>query len=357
MTAAPSWARGTKPSIEENAQEEMRQDVAAGRQHLRGVGHLPLDPESARFELTEEERANRGSRPLSRRWRTLNRLDEEVDRITQRHAEATGRLTAAEEALNRAPESDARTLAAWLSGGEKGDRPSATVYEKTRDRDAAQLLVAAVAVELDQKLEQRLQHVAKHREKMLADARKDIDQAREALSSKVNELAPLRQQLADAREVLLWAASYPGHLDQFGFPDAVALGLREPVERTLSTRAQIAYVSLIAALEEDMAALASAFSDEQKRQLGHPDEATPISTAMWNDDPRAAAWRKQELERARTGRSASTARTLTRLPTRQETSAREHAPFSSREVCAPTTERGFRRAPSRRLPGRVNGCG
>ncbi len=86
MSAAPFWARRAKPTIEEAGGAKLRQDAAAGRLHLRGVGQLPLDRESARFELTEEQRANRGTRPRTRRWRDLDQFDEEVDRMTQRQA-------------------------------------------------------------------------------------------------------------------------------------------------------------------------------------------------------------------------------------------------------------------------------
>ncbi|CAN5220426.1 hypothetical protein BH18ACT12_BH18ACT12_11890 [soil metagenome] len=141
------------------------------------------------------------SRPRTRRWRALNRLDEEIDRISQRHSGAIGRLAAAEEALNQAPETDARTLAAWLSAGQRGDRPSATVYERRRDRDAAQLLVNACAIERDEKLEQRLTHIERHRPKMLADAQHAVDDARQELLRKVSELPALRQALLDAHRV------------------------------------------------------------------------------------------------------------------------------------------------------------
>ncbi|CAN5150359.1 hypothetical protein BH18ACT12_BH18ACT12_20660 [soil metagenome] len=169
MTPAPAWARGDKPSLVENAQEAMRRDVAAGRQHLRGVGHLPLNPEAARFELTGEQRANRGSRPRTRRWKALDKLDSEVDRLTQRLSGVTLRLAEAEQAVTAAPLADAEALANWLGTGEKGDRPPSTIYERERDRDAARLLVAAVTVELDRALERRLQHIERHRKKMLAE--------------------------------------------------------------------------------------------------------------------------------------------------------------------------------------------
>ncbi len=47
MSRAPAWARDEQPSLEELSQEGMRDEVAAQRLQIRGVGHLPLDPAAA----------------------------------------------------------------------------------------------------------------------------------------------------------------------------------------------------------------------------------------------------------------------------------------------------------------------
>jgi hypothetical protein len=118
------------------------------------------------------------------------------------------------------------------------------------------------------------------------------------LLEKIAELEPLRQALVDARATLLWAASFPGEPEDFGFPAMAALGLREPMQRTLETRAQVPFAGLLAALQEDAAAVAGAFSAEQKRQLGVPTKRTPVDQAMWDDDPDNIAWKKTEMQRA-----------------------------------------------------------
>ncbi len=278
----------------------MQRDVNAERAHARsGAGDLPLGLEARQFELAGQQRADRNSRPRTRRWRALTRLDEEVDRITQSHSEAMARLAEAEQAFADAPRTDAQTLASWIAGGERGERPAATLPERERERAAAELLVNAISLELDQKLEQRLRHVEKNREKMISDARRDIDAAHGQLLGRVNQLPALRQQLADSRELLLWAAGYPDAVTQFGLADHVALGLMAPVERTLSTRARIAYTNLLAVLEEDANALANTFSDEQKKQLGTPVKRTPVREAMWADDPDHINWEREQFENAR----------------------------------------------------------
>jgi hypothetical protein len=74
------------------ASERLQTDVARSRLHWRGAAELPLDPERAAFELTEEQRALRSTRPRKRRWKQLDKLDAELDRLRQRHAEALARV-------------------------------------------------------------------------------------------------------------------------------------------------------------------------------------------------------------------------------------------------------------------------
>jgi hypothetical protein len=62
------------------AYAKLRDEVAADRLHTRGTAHLPLDLGRAQFELTEEERARRNSRPRTPRWRGLGKLDDKIDK-------------------------------------------------------------------------------------------------------------------------------------------------------------------------------------------------------------------------------------------------------------------------------------
>ena len=129
MTPPPTWVRGADPATAEMAGDNLRlrKDVARDRLRLRGVGHLATDQDSARRELTEEQRALRDSRPKTRRWKALSKLDLEVDRMKQRQDAASTRLQEAEAALALAPEDDARALADWLADGEKGGSPTRIV--------------------------------------------------------------------------------------------------------------------------------------------------------------------------------------------------------------------------------------
>jgi hypothetical protein len=307
MTAG--W--GDRPDVTEAAAEKLRQEVARDRLHTRVTGSLPLDVDRAKIELTEEERVRRWSRPKSRRWRGLGKLDDKIDELTRRLEVARQERNRAEERVQAAPEADARSLAAWIAGGERGKRPEATLYERQRERDAAQLTVDALQRTLDEALEERLRYVERHRGTMLSDARKDVEARRARLLAYLQELPALRQELLDARDVLTWIATYPDHAEQYGFPTALALGLREPVERTLETKARVDVGRVVAALEADADALAERYHAQVQRVLGTAPPRTPLAEAMWAEDEDYKKWQRGERDRAR--KLAEMGRDLNRL--------------------------------------------
>ncbi len=161
------------------------------------------------------------------------------------------------------------------------------------------LTLDALQRTLDETLEERLQYVERHREKMLADAQKDVEDARERLLAHVRALPALRQELLDARDLLSWTATYPEPAEQYGFPSALALGLRAPVEGTLETKARIDFGRVVAALEADADTLADKHHAQVQQVLGTAPPRTPLTEAMWTDTDEYKAWQKQELERAR----------------------------------------------------------
>ena len=173
------------------------------------------------------------------------------------------------------------------------------MYERERERDARRLLLAACGVELDRALERRVAHVEAHRERMISDAKADMDSARERLIAKLNEIPDLRAELIGARETLEWIANFSAQPENFGFVTAACLGLRQPVEAALGTKARVEWTSLLGVLAEDAAALASRFSQATAEALGIGKVPTPLDRAMWSSDPAHQAWARKELERAR----------------------------------------------------------
>jgi hypothetical protein len=157
----------------------------------------------------------------------------------------------------------------------------------------------ARAVEIDKALEERLRYVEENRARLLADASSDLEAARARVIEQVHKLPALRDELLAARETLTWVAAYPESPAPFGFQNALALGLREPVERTLQTKARVDFSSVLAVLEADAKALAETHGEDTRRQLGIAGPRTPLREALWDSDTDMIAWKKQGLERAR----------------------------------------------------------
>jgi len=297
MSRPPAWARDEQPTLEELSNAGMREEVTAQRLHTRGTGRLPLDPAAAAFEIREQTRALRSTRP-NRRWRALDKFDQEIARLEAKRQDAFARLHEAEEAVRQAPELDAQTLAKWIAAGEKNKRPAASLYERERERDASRLLSEACTIELDRALERRKEHILGSRAKMVADARGELDEKVGKLEAASRQLLALREAALEAREVVEWIASYPEPRESFGFPTATALGLRKPVETTLGTKARVEYASLLLALEEDAKAIRNQFGPVAAKSLGLAEPATPLTTAMWDADV-DPGWKREQLEKAR----------------------------------------------------------
>ena len=247
----------------------------------------------------DERRVLLSSRTRRRRWRDLAKLDDKLDGLHLRLEEAGRNLQEATQAVEAAPQWDAQTLAAWIQAGERGKRPIATVPERERERDAARLIVEALQLEVDRALEERREHIERHRDRMVKDARRDVEGARERLSAHISQLPELRETLLEARELLRWVASFPEQAEGFGFPPALALGLHEPVRETLGSTAQVEFHRVVAALEADAAAIAEQLGPTVKERLGLARRPTPEDRAMWWDDEDAVAGRKEQVEKAR----------------------------------------------------------
>jgi hypothetical protein len=303
MSREPGWARDDdSPSlvqvVERAAQEKLTEEIAAEKLHTRVTGALPIDRERARAELTEEQRALRSSRPKTRRWKTLAKIDDEIDDLGRRQAEAIQSVAAADEAVSRAPEHDANTLAEWLAGGERGPRPEATLPERERELAASKLLVDAITVELDNMLVRRLEYVEKNRKRMAEDAGKDRERAGERLQAAISELAEVRMAATDAASLQLWVAHYPrpeansGDL-HMGLMKGGRLSKAVPDITSLTSAA-----SVLEWLRDDARWLAGAVEDQRRKQ-DEPDD--PHFAPVWEDSPEGREAVARANERIRQG--------------------------------------------------------
>jgi hypothetical protein len=167
------------------------------------------------------------------------------------------------------------------------------------ERDGCAAFVDGVALEISKLLSRRVEHVKKHRAKMLDDAHKDVTAARAKYSVAIRGLLGLRAELIEAREVLLWAAVFPDLVEPFGASNNVGLGLASVTRDTLGTNAQLEFGTLLALLERDGEVLAKVAGPQAKKALGTAGPRVPTAEAMWDDEPDMVEWKKVEKERAR----------------------------------------------------------
>jgi hypothetical protein len=289
------------------AEKASLQRAQAQQQTLRAK----LRPERPdELTLAHEDTAHLSSGPRKRRWKELNRFDAEHDQLQARHREAIERLREAEARLARAPQDDARALASWIAGGERGERPAPSLYERTTVRDAARMLADGIEVEIGRLLRRRVDHVERHRAKMAADAARDVKALEARWLGAVRSLPGIREELLAARATEIWARCFPdpSSTSQPGFSPMLALGLRAPVEKAFGLKTQVDFAAVVAALEADARTIVSLLTAEQAEAAGVVNEnATPESEALWmgdprtgdRGDPRAQEWAKRKLEELR----------------------------------------------------------
>lgn len=281
-------------------QERVQEGQARGKRRAwQRVGIESPDPDRQASSWATETIARLSSRPRRRRWAELDEFDRDVDDLNRRHEEAVARLHEAEAAVERAPEDDARRVAGWLAGGEKGDRPAPSLYERQVDRDAARMLADGLAAEVQRALEKRASYVERNRAKMVADAKRDVDAVVARYRQTVETLAAVREELLEARSVELWALSFPEPVVQAGSPSAVALGLLRPVKETIGVTAQTQFAAVLDLLGRDASAIATLMTEQQAAAAGVEDPDAPLREALWDSDPKSQQWKREQMEKLR----------------------------------------------------------
>src|SRR5205823_1170565 len=105
---------------------------------------------------------------------------------------------------------------------------------------------------IDKKLRERVDHVERHREAMVAEAAGDVVAACAAYVRIIEQLSDARELLLEAVEVRQWAAKFPGEAAGAPLPNRMALGLAlRTVSKTLGVEQRVEYRDLVAALEAD----------------------------------------------------------------------------------------------------------
>jgi hypothetical protein len=254
-------------------------------------------------ELSELARAELESRarfsPRRARWAEVQRLDAEVARLDQRRQQIRDALAEAHPEVARAPDLDAERLAGWLANGERGPRPAATaaaaaerVAELERERAAVDRLVVVA-------LEEKTRYVERHRGRLVRVAEEHVEELRERARSLIDELAALRDDIADARAAEVWCRLFPDELAGRQVDvRPVAGALRKPLQAAGLT-GSVEARQLFELLHADLDWLSQALTAEQKAKLSPPSTPDLRREAAWSDTSEGLEARREEVERER----------------------------------------------------------
>jgi hypothetical protein len=157
----------------------------------------------------------------------------------------------------------------------------------------------AVDVAVEETLNRRVRYVEKHRATMVKQAHQEVEATRDRYLALVNQVRAVRAELLDVRATETWAALYPSELASTpgGNEAMLALGLLEPVRRTLDVKHQVSAEQALQALEADAGTIAERLTPEQRKELGASPARTPETDAMWHEDPAYKQWAKEQRER------------------------------------------------------------
>ncbi len=236
--------------------------------------------------------------PRRNLWPEVVAYDERARELFQRVTTLNDEITAREEALQKAVNADREALTEWQLGDGKRPRPEPTVpaiereiEEKKADRDAANAAIERV-------YEDKAQFVAKHRRRLVQDADKATQKARERYTRALEDAEEARAELVDCRAAALWAAFYPSELANQAPGDtaAVALNLRRPIEAALQLTSRLAAAGVFRVLQSDAEVLAEAMTRDQALELGAADPHE--GAAIWTNTPDGQEELRKERQEA-----------------------------------------------------------
>jgi hypothetical protein len=244
--------------------------------------------------IGDESNALRRMSPRRNRWPELAELDRRADEISIRRQRLVDRIAELEQEIAQATVTDREALAGWAVK-QKGARPQPTVPGLEAKRDQARAEADALGLALADILAEKDAFVAKHRGRLVKDADKATQAARERYKQAVAVLRGAREELIAMREAAVWAALYPREEVTHSLPTtALMAGLRNPSRHHLGVDFQLSAQQVFGALEADADILSTLAAPGQAEALGRPDP----KKALWGNSDEARERDKQEKQQA-----------------------------------------------------------
>ncbi len=227
----------------------------------------------------------------------LDRLDEHIAELEQRHRAATQDVADLRLALANAPTAAAQALAQWELDARKGERPAPQAPALEAQLADAEATRDGLEAATDELLERKASFVEKHRGRLVADADAEVDAAHLHLVGLVDQLQAARAELVTRRSVALWARLFPdpvtAHQPQFPL---LATGLAKPVQAALGQPLRLEADRVLGLLREDAKHLRDAITAQQRAVLDGRDPNRPDGAGWADTDEGREAARAEKRE-------------------------------------------------------------
>jgi hypothetical protein len=267
------------------AQREAKKTAAAKREIDE---RFPTDHElMVRALASQEQAAMLRIGPRRNRWRDLLEFEEQLVEIEQRRAALIEETGALHLRINNEPQRHTLALATWMEEGEQGERPLSQLLELQAELADRQAEYEALGERYNRVLVQRVEHVAKNRERFKRDVRKAKEQAAADYARLVDELEATRQELLDLRAEEVWAGLFPSEFLQQQPNTQPLVGAKKAIQEPLIPNVQTALIAsgIFELLRADVGFCASVASVDQYAALeGKTAAALTGREATWQGD-------------------------------------------------------------------------
>lgn len=285
-------------------------DIALGSAHIarkaatKIVDALPtpdplVDVNWQRLAGLEQSMLARISPRHRNRWPELLAIDERWEDCDRRQEELRLSLTDLHTRRQRAEAEHADALAAWMVAGQQDPKPvseAKALDDAIAEGDAE---YAAIDNVRDRILEERIAFVEKHRKRLMRDAERAAEQAKERYLRAVDELAQAREELVGLRETTVWASLYPSDTLTSMAPSYALVGgrRRETEQHLAGMTGQLPAHAVLALLRADAVYFATVSTVEQAAAMqGVTAAELTTREAMWAGSDADLARQEREKE-------------------------------------------------------------
>lgn len=259
------------------------------------------DPNQARL-IKVASTMSRRFNPLRNRWPELREIDA---RITELDLKKHGLFQRIEELGQRrilAPQRDEARLADWFAAGSKGDRPPLEVTQLEEEIASTQADLAALEQLTERAYAEKVAFVTRHRRRLVKDAARETESARDRYLTLVGELEQARDELVATRQTEVWASIYPSDT-LVSQPPTLALcgGLLRPVEEAIpGLKHQLPAHAVLKLLRSDATHLSTVSTVDQAAEIQSTTAGVLTGRgALWAGSEEDLERQQREKERAR----------------------------------------------------------